>query len=103
MSGHDEHDRLLEAATAAALKVLDDATDDDDDAAEALWRRLCCDVFTYQLDSGDTATADAFAAMANEKLHREGVPFRVVRVPSACPGSMRAGRSDGCEARSPQT
>jgi hypothetical protein len=91
MSGHDEHDRLLEAATAAALKVLDDATDDDD-AAEALWRRLCSDVFTYQLNSGDTA--DAFAAMANAKLQREGVPFRVVRVPSACPGSMRAGRSD---------
>jgi hypothetical protein len=73
MSGHDGHDRLLEAATAAALKVLDDATDDD--AAEALWRRLCCDVFTYQLASGDTATADAFAAMANEKLHREGCRF----------------------------
>ena len=80
MSGHDEHDRLLAAAMAAALKVLDDATDDDD-AAETLWRRLCSDVFAYQLNSGNTATADAFAAMANEKLHREGVPFRVVRMP----------------------
>ena len=44
MSGRDdEHDRLLEAAMGAALKVLDDATDDDD-MAEALWRRLCSDV-----------------------------------------------------------
>jgi hypothetical protein len=32
MSGHDDHDRLLEAATAAALKVLDDAAMDDDAA-----------------------------------------------------------------------
>ena len=81
MSEHaNEHDRLLEAAAAAALKVLDDATDDDD-AAEALWRRLCSDVFTYQLGSGDRATADAFAAMTNARLKRDNVPFRVVRVP----------------------
>jgi hypothetical protein len=82
MSEHaNEHDRLLEAAAAAALKVLDDATDDDD-AAEALWRRLCSDVFTYQLGSGDTATSEAFTAMTNDKLQREGVPFRVVRMPA---------------------
>jgi hypothetical protein len=43
---------------------------------------MCSDVFTYQLDSGDAAAADAFAAMANAKLQREGVPFRVVRVPT---------------------
>jgi hypothetical protein len=82
MSEHaDQHDRLLEEATVAALRVLDDATDDDD-AAEALWRRLCSDVFAYQLDSGDTATADAFAAMTNARLKRDNVPFRVVRVPA---------------------
>jgi hypothetical protein len=81
MSEHaDEHDRLLEAATAAALKVLE-ATDDDD-AAEALWRRLCSSVFAYQLDSGDTATADAFAAMTNAQLRADHVPFRVVRLPA---------------------
>jgi hypothetical protein len=80
MSGRDdEHDRLLEAAMGAALKVLDDATDDDD-MAEALWRRLCSDVFAYQLNSGDTATADAFAAMTNARLKRDDVPFRVVRM-----------------------
>jgi hypothetical protein len=81
MSGRDdEHDRLLEAATAAALNVLDDATGDDD-TAEALWRRMCSDVFAYRLDSGDTASADAFAAMTNARLKRDGVPFRVVRMP----------------------
>jgi hypothetical protein len=77
----DEHDNRLNEAVEEAFAAQ--AVGMDIDAAGALWRRLCSNVFTYQLNSGNTAAADAFAAMANEKLQREGVPFRVVRVPSA--------------------
>ena len=78
MTDPDEHDKQLNEAIEEAFATL--AAGMDIDAAGALWRRLCRDVFTYQLNSGDKAAADAFAAMANEKLQREGVPFCVVRV-----------------------
>ena len=81
MSDTDERGKQLNEAVEKAFAAL--IAGMDIDAAGALWRRLCSDVFTYQLNSGDTATADAFAAMANEKLQREGGQFRVVRVPPA--------------------
>ena len=81
MTDTDERDKQLNVAIEEAFAAL--VAGMDINAAAALWRRLCRDVFTDQLDSGDKATADAFAAMANEKLQREGVPFRVVRVPQA--------------------
>jgi hypothetical protein len=81
MTDTDEHDNQLNEAVEEAFASL--VAGMDIDAAGALWRRLCSNLFTYQLNSGDTFTADAFAAMANEKLQREGGQFRVVRVPPA--------------------
>jgi hypothetical protein len=71
-----EHDRLIEAAMAAALKVLADATDDAN-AAEALWQELAVEMFVDQLRHIGEAEAGAFAAMANMRLARDHVPWRV--------------------------
>jgi hypothetical protein len=71
-----EHDRLLEAAMAAALKALADATDDAE-TAEALWQQLAAEMFVDQMRLLGAAEAGAFAAMTNIRLARDHVPWRI--------------------------
>jgi hypothetical protein len=72
----DEHDRLIEAAMGAALRALEGATGDAD-MAGALWQQLAVEMFVDQLRTLDAAEAGAFAAMANMRLARDHVAWRI--------------------------
>jgi hypothetical protein len=72
----DEHDRLIEAAMRAALKALESASGDANTAG-ALWQQLAVEMFVDQLRTLDAAEAGAFAAMANMRLARDHVAWRV--------------------------